>query len=90
MSHCIIIVVIIMYQRIRDIREDDDKTQKEIADYLSCDRSLYSRYERGGREIPLRFMIKLAKYYKTSIDYLAGITDEKTPYPPTKSKKSIL
>lgn len=79
---CIINLVIKM--RIRDIREDNDFTQKEIADYLMCDQSLYSKYERGTREIPLILMIKLAEFYSTSIDYLVGLTDDKTPYPKAK------
>ena len=69
-----------MNLRIRDLREDNDKTQQQMADYLNCDRSLYSRYERGEREIPLALIAKLADYYETSIDYLIGRTDEKNPY----------
>jgi len=70
-----------MRLRIKDLREDNDKTQLEISKYLNCDRSLYSRYERSEREIPLPLMIKLAILYNTSIDYLLGLTDEKLPYP---------
>lgn len=66
--------------RIKDMREDNDKTQKQIADYLRCDQSLYSKYERGERDIPLKIMIELGKYYETSIDYLVGLTDEKEAY----------
>jgi Predicted transcriptional regulators len=66
---------------IRDMREDNDFTQREIAEYLQCDQSLYSKYERGARDVPLYVMVKLAEYYKTSVDYLIGLTDEKTPYP---------
>ena len=62
--------------RIRDIREDHDYTQKYVANYLMCDQSLYSKYERGERAVPLEVMVKLAKLYNVSIDYLAGITDE--------------
>lgn len=69
-----------MKLRIRDIREDSDLTQKQIASYLMCDQSLYSKYERGERDVPLHIMIKLAKYYNTSIDYLVGLTENKTPY----------
>ncbi len=69
-----------MFVRIRNLREDCDKTQKEIADYLFCDQSLYSKYERGLRDVPVNIIIKLAKYYNTSTDYLLGLTDEKTPY----------
>lgn len=64
-----------MRLRIRDIREDNDLTQKQVADYLHCDQSLYSKYERGQREIPLSLIIKLAELYETSIDYLVYNTD---------------
>ena len=64
-----------MRLRIRDLREDNDYTQKYVAKYLVCDQSLYSKYERGERPIPLEIMVKLAKLYDTSIDYLAGLTD---------------
>ena len=64
-----------MYLRIKDIREDNDLTQKQIASLLTCDQSLYSKYERGEREMPLSLMIKLADFYKTSVDYLVGRTD---------------
>ena len=58
--------------KIRDIREDSDLTQKQVAEFLMCDQSLYSKYERGERDIPLRLLIKLADYYEVSLDYLAG------------------
>ena len=57
------------------MREDNDLTQKEVSVMLMCDQSLYSKYERGEREIPLAIIIKLADYYNTSIDYLVGRTD---------------
>ena len=66
--------------RIRDLREDRDISQGDIARYLMCDQSLYSKYERGEREIPLRLIIKLAEFYNVSIDYLVGITDNSIPY----------
>lgn len=69
-----------MRLKIRDMREDNDFTQQQIAEYLGCDRSLYSKYERGEREIPLAIMVKLAEFYKTSVDYLAGLTENKRPY----------
>lgn len=65
-----------MRLRIRDIREDNDLTQKQISEILNCDQSLYSKYERGEREIPLVLVIKLADYYNTSIDYLVGRSDK--------------
>jgi len=64
-----------MKLRIRDLREDNDLTQLQIAQYLLCDQSLYSKYERGERDIPLALIIKLADYYKTSVDYLIGRKD---------------
>lgn len=66
-----------MFTRIRNLREDNDKTQKEISDYLFCDQSLYSKYERGVREVPVNIIIKLAKFYNTSTDYILGLTDKK-------------
>ena len=69
-----------MRLRIRDMREDRDLKQKEIAEYLMCDQSLYSKYERGERYIPLEYMIRLAQFYKTSVDYLVGLTDDPRPY----------
>ena len=69
-----------MKLRIRDLREDSDKTQAQIAAYLHCDQSLYSKYEREERALPLEYAVKLAQYYKTSVDYLLGLNDCKTPY----------
>jgi transcriptional regulator with XRE-family HTH domain len=70
-----------MKLRIRDLREDNDVKQKEIAVYLMCDQSLYSKYERGERPLPLEYAAKLADYYCVSTDYLLGRTDRKCPYP---------
>ena len=70
-----------MFQRIRDLREDRDLTQKEISQHLMCDQSLYSKYEREERPLPLEIAIKLAKFHDVSLDYLTGITNIKTPYP---------
>lgn len=56
-------------------------TQKQIAKYLSCDQSLYSKYERGERLLPLDAAVKLAEYYGTSVDYLVGRTSRREPYP---------
>lgn len=66
-----------LFSRIRDLREDNDKTQKEICEYLFCDQSLYSKYERGLRNVPVEVIIKLAHYYGTSTDYILGLTDSK-------------
>lgn len=67
-----------IYQRIKDLREDADKTQKQVADDMYMHVSQYRRYESGEREIPLSFAIALSKYYNVSIDYIAGLTNEKT------------
>ena len=69
-----------MYARIRDLREDSDRTQREVSEYLYCDQSLYSKYERGIRDVPVSVVIKLAQLYGTSTDYILGLTDEKQPY----------
>ncbi len=61
-----------VYPRIRDLREDKDKTQKEVAAYLNMQTTVYQRYERGEREIPLWAAIRLADYYNVSLDYLVG------------------
>ena len=67
-----------MMLRIRDMREDNDLTQQQISEILLCDQSLYSKYERGERDIPISLLIKLADYYNTSIDYLVGRTNDPT------------
>ena len=72
--------VMLFFSRIRDLRVDHDKTQKEICEYLFCDQSLYSKYERGMRIVPVEVIIKLAQYYGTSTDYMLGLTDHKRPY----------
>ena len=69
-----------MFVRIRNLREDNDLTQKQVSEYLFCDQSLYSKYERGLREVPVGIIIKLAALYSTSTDYILGLTDEKLPY----------
>ena len=69
-----------MRLRIHDLREDRDLTQKQVADYLLCDQSLYSKYEREERPLPLDLAVKLALFYGTSVDYLVGLTRVKTPY----------
>ena len=84
MSFDIVVLVMYVNLRIRDLREDADLTQKQIASFLLCDQSLYSKYEREERAVPLEIMVKLAEYYHTSIDYLVGLTDRKTPYPRAK------
>ena len=64
-----------MYKRIRDLREDRDLKQSDIATLLKCTQSCYSLYENGQRDIPTDVLIKLANYYNVSIDYLLGRTD---------------
>ena len=70
-----------MELRIRDLREDRDLKQKQVADYLLCDQSLYSKYERGERPLPLDYADKLADFYGVSVDYLLGGTNVEKPYP---------
>jgi transcriptional regulator with XRE-family HTH domain len=72
------------FQRLKDLREDHDKFQKDIAKLLDISQQYYSEYENGKRPIPVEYLIKLAKYYQTSIDYIVGITDDIKPY---KAKK---
>ncbi len=67
------------YHRIRDLREDNDKTQQEIAEYLIMKRGVYQRYESGEREIPVWALVKLADFYHTSTDYILGRTDRREP-----------
>lgn len=64
------------FRRIRDLREDSDKLQKEIAQLLGISQQYYSEYENGNRTIPINHLITLAKYYDTSIDYIVGLSDE--------------
>ena len=66
-----------VYRRIRDLREDNDKTQSQIAKILNMQLTVYQRYERGEREIPFWVAIKLADYYKVSLDYIAERNYEK-------------
>lgn len=63
------------YQRIKDLREDNEKSQTEIANVLNMKQQQYARYENGIQEIPLHHIIALAKYYNVSLDYLTGLTD---------------
>ena len=63
------------YIRIRELREDSDKSQAEVAEVLQMKQQQYARYEKGVQEIPLHHFITLAAYYHVSLDYLAGLTD---------------
>ena len=64
-------------KRLRDLREDNDKTQQEIADALGTSQTMYARYERGANELPIRHLIKLCQFYNVSSDYVLGLTDKK-------------
>lgn len=70
-----------MYRRIRDLREDRDLTQAQIAKLLGMSQTGYSKYETGDREVPAEILILLARFYDTSVDYLLGQTDEPKRYP---------
>ncbi len=74
-------VILMEIRRLRDLREDHDKSQKAIAEYLNMHRSVYRRYESGERETPAWVLDKLADYYHVSTDYLLGRTDLPEPYP---------
>ena len=63
-----------MYQRIRDLREDRDLKQRQLADYLNCSQQVYSNYELGQRDIPTDVLIRLSDFYGVSVDYLLGLT----------------
>ena len=71
--------IMLLYRRIRDLREDSDKTQTDIAAVLNMQVTVYQRYERGEREVPLWVAIKLADYYGVSLDYLAGRRNDGYP-----------
>ena len=70
-----------MYRRIRDLREDHDLKQEDIAKLLNCTQACYSHYENGHRDIPTEILRKLADYYGVSTDYILDRTDVKKPYP---------
>ena len=71
-----------VYPRLRDLREDADLTQRDMAEALHCSQQAYSNYELGQRDIPTEVLIRLAQFHKTSTDYILGITDRRTPDPP--------
>lgn len=70
-----------MYQRIRDLREDADLTQKEMAKILHCSQQVYSNYELGQRDIPTAVLIALARFYETTTDYILGLSDQREKQP---------
>lgn len=71
-----------MYMRLKDLREDRDLTQNQIAAYLHIRQNTYSQYENGQRNLPVEVLVRLARFYRTSADYLLEMTDVSTPYPP--------
>ena len=76
-----------MYRRIRELREDNDLLQIDLAKYLNCSQVCYSNYEMGKRDIPTEVLLKLSAFYHTSVDYLLGATNEKRPYPKIHNRK---
>ena len=70
-----------MYRHIRDLREDHDLKQRELAEHLGCSHRTYSDYENGRTRVPPDVLIELSRFYGTSVDYLLGLTKERMPYP---------
>ena len=70
-----------MYPRLRDLRQDQDLTQKQLAALLKMSQTGYSKYETGENDVPTWELIRLAELYRTSVDYLLGLTDQPRPYP---------
>ena len=68
-----------MYPRIRDLREDRDLKQRELAAYLNCSQQVYSNYELGQRDVPTEVLIRLASFYQVSTDYILGLTNNPKP-----------
>ena len=75
------------YRRLRDLQEDHDLKQKEVAQLLDIDQRVYSNYETGKQTLPVRYLLQLADYYGTSTDYILGRTDNPVPY--EKRRKSL-
>ena len=75
-----------MYHKIRDLREDKDMTQVQMAEILHCSQRIYSNYERGEVDIPTQILIRLALFHDTSTDYLLGLTNCPKPYPRKKAE----
>ncbi len=78
-------------RRIKDLREDSDKTQQQIADYIGTSQTMYARYERGATELPLRHLISLCEFYNVSADYILGFSNKKISIEisTTKPKRKI-
>lgn len=75
-----------MYEHLRGLREDHDLSQQEMAKLLNIHQTTYSGYELGTLNIPVPILIRLAEYFKTSVDYMLGLTDESQPYPRKKKR----
>lgn len=75
-----ILVMHMIYESIRNLREDSDKKQRELAEYLHVSQNTYSQYENGVLSLSPETLIKLAEFYNTSVDYLLGLTNDKKPY----------
>ena len=69
-----------MQNRLKDLREDADLNQTQVAKYLGMSQTGYSKYETGENDIPTQVLVKLAQYYKTSVDYILGLSDDRAPY----------
>ena len=74
------------FQRIRDLREDKDLTQREVGEAVNVPQRTYAYYESGERMVPPHVLIALAQYYGVSVDYLLGLTDQRKPYPKAKAR----
>ena len=82
--------IVMKYERVKELRIDNDYTQEYIAAKTQMKQPQYARYESGNRDFPVDILIKLAKIYNTSLDYIVGLTDEKNPYPKkSKTNKSV-
>ena len=79
-------VMLLYIPRLKDLREDHDLAQKQVAALLGIDQRVYSNYELGKRALPLRHLVTLAEYYHVSTDYLLGLTDHMRPYPKGRTK----
>lgn len=74
--------------RIKELREDNDLKQKDLAEYLNVAQNSYSNYENGNRECPVAQLIQLSRFYKVNLEYLLGLTDESAPLPPSARLKT--
>ena len=76
-----------MLERLRALREDRDLSQQDMAKFLNIHQTTYSDYELGRLNVPVSALIQLSQFYKTSVDYLLGLTDERKPYPRKREQK---